>query len=508
MFNESQNCSSEDVYSLEDLHLRKLPKTLDPKTLKTFGFCLSQQMKHPCWPPAAEDSTPGFGNQALEMRHQDSCYIHFANGDGISPAAALDVAADKKPPPCQKLLQPTFHGEESTKHSVAAADAPVREQQTFDMDVESTCRILAKGMWGPDKEALLRSLSVDVRPSYVCKVLKRQRNSDMASKFFNWAEVQPGFSHNSCTYHAMIGILGKEKRYEDIEALLKSMQKRDRKVTPEIYIGLARCYGSAGLLEKAIEALNRLKDVGCKPSVAAYNSLIDALAKAGFRQKALAVYKVMGQSRLQPDTYTFNILMHAFKNTKDLDSVCKLFEEMRNQNCEPDVVTFSTLIDALCKAGEVDKAAFIFEEMKHRGCCPNVVTFNSLIHGMGKANHIDKALELFEEMRTRGLVISTVTYNTLLYGLGISGRVHTALNLFKAMLERGLMPDVITYSSLIQGLGMAGRASEARKLFDEARDRGHAVDGSIYNVLVDVLCKADRLDEAWQVFGQMEGEDP
>ncbi len=155
--------------------------------------------------------------------------------------------------------------------------------------------------------------------------------ADFPHKFFIWAEVQPGFSYNFCTYHAMIGILDKEKRYEDIEALLKSMRKRDRKLTPEIYIGLARSYGSAGLLEKATEALNRLKDVGFTPSVAAYNSLVDALAKAGFRQRALAVYKVMGQSRFQPDTYTFKNLMHAFKNTKDLDSVCKLFEEMRNQ---------------------------------------------------------------------------------------------------------------------------------------------------------------------------------
>jgi pentatricopeptide repeat domain-containing protein 1 len=133
--------------------------------------------------------------------------------------------------------------------------------------------------------------------------------ADFRHKFFNWADVQPGFSYHSCTYHAMIGILGKEKRYEDILALLKSMRKRDRKVTAEIYIGLARSYGSAGLLEKATEALNRLKDVGFTPSVAAYNSLIDALAKAGFRRKALAVYKVMGQSWFQPDTYTFNNLM-------------------------------------------------------------------------------------------------------------------------------------------------------------------------------------------------------
>jgi pentatricopeptide repeat protein len=98
----------------------------------------------------------------------------------------------------------------------------------------------------------------------------------------------------------MIGILGKEKRYEDIEVLLKSMQKRDRKVTPEIYIGLARSYGSAGLLEKAIEALNWWKDVGFTPSVAAYNSLIVALAKTGFRQKALAVFKVMGHPSSNP----------------------------------------------------------------------------------------------------------------------------------------------------------------------------------------------------------------
>jgi len=381
-----------------------------------------------------------------------------------------------------------------------------RKQQSLDMDVESTCRILARGFWGPDKEVALAGLGLGFYPSYDWKVLQNLSNVDMAYSFFKWVGIHQGSPHSFRACNVLISMLGNARRFTEAEKVLFEVQNSRVRLLPRIFIELARSYASAGLLEKSVEALKRMEDHGFVLSAPAYNSLIDAFVKAGYHQKALAVYRVMGQSGLRPDTYTFNVLMNAFKKAKKIDSVCKLFKEMQNQDCTPNVVTFSTLIDALCKSGDVGEAVNVFADMKARGCKPNVFTYTSMIDGLGKAGQVDQAFFLFEEMTAAGLVANRVVYNSLIHGLGRIGRADAAGKLFREMGSKRLQPDYVTFTSLVYGLGVAGRASEARRLFEEARNVGCALDTSLYNALIDTLCKAKRLDEAWEIFGGLEGK--
>jgi pentatricopeptide repeat protein len=419
-------------------------------------------------------------------------------------------------------IQERFHGEDlSSEDPQAMAGRGVecgkgssavsvvecgRKQQSLDMEVESTCRILARGLWGPDKEVALAGLGLGFHPSYDWKVLKNLANVDMACGFFKWVGTQRGGAHSVHACNILVAMLGNARRFNEAEEVLVEVKRSRVRMPPRIFIELARSYASAGLLEKSVEALKRMEAHGCALTVSAYNSLIDAFVKAGYRQKALAVYKVMGQSGLRPDTYTFNVLMNAFKKGEKIDSVCKLFREMQNQDVSPDVVTYSTLIDALCKGGEVEEAVHVFADMKARGYKPNVFTYTSMIDGLGKSGQVDKAFFLFEEMTSEGLVASRVVYNALIHGLGRSGRADAAGKLFREMISKGLQPDYVTFTSLVYGLGVAGRASEARRMFHEAREHGCALDASLYNVLIDALCKAKRLDEAWEIFGELEGE--
>lgn len=390
-------------------------------------------------------------------------------------------------------------------HGVPAVESR-RGQQSLDMDVDSTCRILARGCWGFDKEIALAGLGLGFHPSYDWKVLQNLSNVDMAYKFFKWVRTQRGGvpSVRACT--TLVEMLGIARRFNEAEEVLAEVEKSRYILQPRIFIELARGYASAGLLEKSVEALKRMEGHRCALTASAYNSLIDAFVKAGYTQKALAVYRVMGQSGLRPDTYTFNVLMNAFKKAKRVDSVWKLFEEMQNQNCSPNVITYSILIDAVCKCGGVEKALKVFLDMKSRGCRPNIFTYTSMIDGLGKSGHVDKAFFLFEEMTSEGLVATRVVYNSLIHGLGRSGRADAAAKLFREMLSKGLQPDHVTFTSLVYGLGVAGRASEARRIFQEARDVGCALDVNLYNVLIDTLCKSKRLDEAWEIFGELEGE--
>lgn len=380
-----------------------------------------------------------------------------------------------------------------------------RKQQSLDMEVESTCRILARGIWGPDKEVALVGLGLGFHPSHDWKVVQSLGNVDMALGFFKWVGTQQGGTPSFRACHILVAMLGNARRFTEAEEVLSEMENSRVRLLPRIFIELARSYAAAGFLEKSVEALKRMEGHGFVPSAPAYNSLIDAFVKAGYHQKALAVYRVMGQSGLRPDTYTFNVLMNAFKKAKKLDSVCKLFQEMQNQNCTPNVVTFSTLIDALCKCGQVGEAVNVFADMKARGCKPNIFTYTSMIDGLGKSGQVDKAFFLFEEMTSEGLVANLVVYNSLIHGLGRTGRADAAGKLFREMVAKGLQPDYVTFTSLVYGLGVAGRASEARRIFEEAKNIGCALDTSLYNVLIDTLCKAKRLDEAWEIFGDLEG---
>lgn len=390
-------------------------------------------------------------------------------------------------------------------HGVSVVESS-RKQQSLDMEVESTCRILQRGFWGPDKEVALAGLGLGFHPSYEWKVLQNLGNVDMAFNFFKWVGIQRGGAHSTRACNILVAMLGSAKRFTEAEEILVEVKKAGVKMLPRIFIEIARSYASAGLLEKSVEALKRMEDHRCALTASAYNSVIDAFVKAGYHQKALAVYRVMGQSGLRPDTYTFNVLMNAFKKVKKIDSVCKLFEEMQNQNCTPDVVTYSTLLDALCKCGEVEEAVKVFADMKARGYKPNVFTYTAMIDGLGKSGQVDKAFFVFEEMTSEGLVANRVVYNSLIHGLGRSGRVDAAGKLFREMVSNGLRPDHVTFTSLVHGLGVAGRASESRRMFQEARENGCALDARLYNVLIDTLCKAKRLDEAWEFFGELEGE--
>ena len=404
------------------------------------------------------------------------------------------------------IQEQSYGGEQGKNLSSKDSQEPSRKHQSLDMEVESTCRILARGLWGPDKEVALAGLGLGFHRSYDWKVLQNLSNVDMAYNFFKWVGIQRGGAHSSRACNVLVAMLGSARRFNEAEEILVEVKKARVRMLPRIFIELARSYASAGLLEKSVEALKRMEDHGCALTVSAYNSLIVAFVKAGYQQKALAVYRVMGQSGLRPDTYTFNVLMHAFKKVKKIDSVCKLFEEMQNQYCSPDVVTYSTLIDALCKCGEVNEAMKVFADMKARGCKPNVFTFSSMIDGLGKAGQVDRAFFLFEEMTSEGLVANTVVYNSLIHGLGRTGRADAAGKLFREMVSKGLQPDHVTFTSLVHGLGVAGRVSEARRIYQEAREKGCALDAGLYNALIDTLCKAKRLDEAWEIFGELEGE--
>ncbi|KAL3696570.1 hypothetical protein R1sor_010646 [Riccia sorocarpa] len=265
--------------------------------------------------------------------------------------------------------------------------------------------IKGKGHWRYQKVKELKSLRIKVDSTLVLKVIKNENvPPSLAWKFFVWAKKQMGYKNTPETYNAMLQVLCESRKFTSIFFLLEDMHQDGCSLTVETCMKMAKVFGSAGLVERALHALNHMGKLGSPPTSRHYTSLIVALLKSQHYFKAYIVYTEMVRNGCEADSHIFKVLVREFERAGKVDLACQLYDDMLVKGCAPDAETSSALINVLCEAGRVDDAVCLFEKMKCEGIRPNVSRYNTLIVYLGKENKLEKALQLFDELRCRGYV--------------------------------------------------------------------------------------------------------
>ncbi|KAL2643803.1 hypothetical protein R1flu_011390 [Riccia fluitans] len=283
--------------------------------------------------------------------------------------------------------------------------------------------IRGKGHWRYQKVKELKTLRVRVDPTLVLKVIKNENvPPSLAWKFFVWAKKQMGYRNTPETYNAMLQILCKSRKFTSIFFLLEDMHEDDCSLTVETCMKMAKVFGSAGLVERALHALNHMGKLGSPPTPLHYTSLITALLKNQHYFKAYIVYAEMVRNGCEADAYSFKLLIREFDRADKVELASQLYDDMMLKGCLPDAETSSALINVLCKACRVDDAVCLFEKMKCEGIRPNVSRYNTLIVYLGKENKLEKALELLDELRCRGCLPDHATLSSLVESLRSCGR--------------------------------------------------------------------------------------
>ena len=77
---------------------------------------------------------------------------------------------------------------------------------------------------------------------------------------------------------------------------------------------LIKVLGEEGLVNQALAAFYRMKQLRCKPDVYAYNTIIYALCRVGNFKKARFLLEQMELPgfRCPPDTYTYTIFISSY----------------------------------------------------------------------------------------------------------------------------------------------------------------------------------------------------
>ncbi|GMH00740.1 hypothetical protein Nepgr_002579 [Nepenthes gracilis] len=238
----------------------------------------------------------------------------------------------------------------------------------------------------------LRNGSLLLGPSTHRDPIRIHLGLSKSIQFFYWVESHFEFTHNESTVKEMAIVIAKANRLRNLWDFLKEICRRGGLVSTSTVTCLIKVLGEEGLVNQALCAFHRMKQLHCKPDVYAYNTVIYALCRVGFFKKAKFLLEQMELPgfRCPPDKYTYTIMIGSYcKHSLQTGSrkairrrmweANHLFRMMLFKGFAPDIVTYNCLIDGCCKTYRIGRALELFEDMNKRSCAPNRVTYNSFI---------------------------------------------------------------------------------------------------------------------------------
>ncbi|GMH31086.1 hypothetical protein Nepgr_032929 [Nepenthes gracilis] len=410
--------------------------------------------------------------------------------------------------------------------------------------------VIAKVQDGSDVNKILGSLMHDESCSAICinhslvdqllHCFKDDWNSALG--VFRWAETRPCFEHAPEAYDLMVDILGKMRRFDEMEKLVDEMRQR-KLVTLKTVAKIMRRFAGADQWEHAARIFDELETFGLMKNTESVNLLLDTLCKEKQVEWAREIFLQL-KSHIPPTAHTFNIFIHGWCKVNRVDEAHWTIQEMKGHGFHPCVISYSTIIQSYCQQSNYSKVYELLDEMAVAGCPPNVVTYTTIMCWLTKSENFDGALQIAKRLKSIGCKPDTLFYNAFIHALGRAGRVREAVDVFKVeMPKNSVTPNTSTYNTMIAMLCHHGRPQDAldflkdmeksqfckpdvqtfypllkhcfksanannclKELLDKMANRHHlSIDMSTFTLLIHGLCRADKCRWAYLFFEEMIG---
>ncbi|KAK9059438.1 hypothetical protein SSX86_020140 [Deinandra increscens subsp. villosa] len=306
-------------------------------------------------------------------------------------------------------------------------------------------------------------------------ILKEQKVWQRAMEIFEWFKRKGCYELNVIHYNIMIRILGKARKWDELEVLRDEMEKN------------------------GIESIN-----------STFGTLIDVYSKGGVREKALYWLEVMNKKGMEPDEVTMGIVVQMYKTAGQFEKAEEFFRKWsapKSMDMSVDHVglsayTYNTLIDTYGKAGRLNDASETFERMLKEGIVPNTVTLNTMIHMFGNHGRLDEVASLMRKMEQLQCVPDTRTYNILISLHVKHDNIIEAKGYFKKMQEASLEPDAVSYRTLLYAFSIRRMVCEAEELVNEMDNRDLEIDEFTQSSLTRMYIEAGMVDKSWLWFNR------
>ncbi|KAL3506021.1 hypothetical protein ACH5RR_031403 [Cinchona calisaya] len=320
-------------------------------------------------------------------------------------------------------------------------------------------------------------------------ILKEQKGWERAMEIFEWFKGKGCYEVNVIHYNIMLRILGKSRRWDDVERLLDEMGERRIEPINSTYGTLIDVYSKGGRRKDAMKWLELMKNRGMEPDEVTLGIVVQMYKKAGEFQKAEEFFKMwsIGKSAVKGQG-----------NDRSGNAGAIIGDSRPPVSLSS--ITYNNLIDTYGKAGKVKEACQIFDQMLREGIVPTTVTFNTMIHMCGNNGQLEEVSSLTMKMEDLQCPPDTRTFNILIFLHAKHNDIHTAANYFKKMKAASLEPDAVSYRTLVYAFSIRHMVVEAEELISEMDERGLEIDEFTQSALTRMYIEAGMLENSWMWF--------
>jgi len=332
------------------------------------------------------------------------------------------------------------------------------------------------------------------------------------------------------------------------------------------YNMLVHACATAGDLQAATLAIEKMKNAGFEPDLQAYTTLLGACSKCGDVERAFEVYAELKRAGFEPNEKTYGSMIDAISRDlatslkgsrkrrvdsehvrSTLQSCFMIFEEIKTTNMKLDKIVMNSLLTVCARAAVVpsvrkeacEKVAMVHDEMIERGFELDSYAYQALICCALAEKNYTRAFEYFDEMHDAGINGTTEVYTVMIRAYGKLGKADKAKLIWYAMLEDNIIPDQMSYATMMRLAlldedddfcdelmtsmrrnrvrpgpelystltGVAARqgdASQVEEIMQNAKKRGVVAPIECYNSLIAAHARADRPDLAVEAAGKLE----
>lgn len=403
--------------------------------------------------------------------------------------------------------------------------------------------------WSPSFEQSLHGLGFrhSISPSLVARVIDPflLNHHSLALGFFNWASQQPGYSHDSFSYHSIFKSLSLSRQFFAMDALFKQVKSQKILLDSSVYRSLIDALVLGRKAQSAFWVFEEALLTGREIYPDVCNRLLAALTSDGYSDYAQKLFVKMRQRGISLNTLGFGVYIGRFCRSFETDQLLRLvdevkkansningsiiallilhglcessremdafyiLEELRNRDCKPDFMAYRIIAEAFVLSGNLYERQLVLKKKRKLGVAPRSSDYRDFILDLISAKRLTEAKEVAEVIVSGNFPIDNDILDALI-GSVSTVDPDSAVDFLNFMVSTGKLPALRTLSKLSKNLCRHDKSDKLIKAYELLSSKGYFSELESYSVMISFLCKAGRVREGYSALQEMKkkGLDP
>ncbi|KAI1467030.1 uncharacterized protein F4812DRAFT_46209 [Daldinia caldariorum] len=257
--------------------------------------------------------------------------------------------------------------------------------------------------------------------------------------------------------------------------------------------------------DEAVNALNTMREVGLRPTMKTWNSMLTGCRKARNAVALNAVWAKLVSSGVKLDTKIWTTRISGLIECGDAEAGIRALQEMsrlwdesskdeHSTAVEPTIEPVNAALLGLVRTDQVSAAESLLQWADRQGIKPDVFTYNTLLRRSVRDGRDEDVQRLFAAMQEANVAADEATFTIILDGAftridpdAVEEQARVVSDMLDHMHEIGLEPNLQTYAKIIYNLLQGGdRATKPIKsVLAHLWSHGLELSPHIYTMLVE-----------------------